>query len=74
MGLAINDTEWLARCADRLQHQWPHAARSSIEESVRSLMGESRWRRLAPEVAGVVWLRLGHPAAPHATPVRRRTN
>jgi hypothetical protein len=72
MGLAINDAEWLARCADRLQHQWPHAARSNIEESVRGLMGENRWRRLAPEVAGVVWLRLGHPTAPYGTRLNAR--
>lgn len=55
----INDTEWVSRCADRLQHQWPHATREAVEDSARGLLGDHRWRMLAPEVAGVVWLRLG---------------
>ncbi|HZE92126.1 MAG TPA: hypothetical protein VE029_10550 [Rhizobacter sp.] len=54
----INDIEWVSRCADRLQHHWPHASRQAMEDCARDLLGDRRWRRLAPEVAGVVWLRL----------------
>ncbi|UUX94448.1 hypothetical protein [Aquabacterium sp. J223] len=55
----MDEVEWIARCAGRLQAQWPRADRDALVDAAAELCAETRWRRLAPEVAAVAWLRLG---------------
>lgn len=55
----MSDAEWVSRCADRLQEQWPRAQRDALEETARELMQQGRWRECAGEEAAVRWLRLG---------------
>ena len=49
-------TNWIRRCADRLQEQWPRADREDLEDTAMELLGSEKWRRLNPEVAAVAWL------------------
>ena len=51
--------DWIRRCADRLQEQWPRADREILEDTAMDLLGAEKWRRLSPEVAAVAWLRQG---------------
>ncbi|EWS52541.1 MULTISPECIES: hypothetical protein [unclassified Methylibium] len=51
--------EWTRRCADRLRQQWPHAPEDELRDAAAELWSEPRWRDQTPEVATVMWLRLG---------------
>jgi hypothetical protein len=72
----MDDVEWIARCAGRLQAQWPRAERDALLDAAAELHAEGRWRRLAPEVAAVAWLRLGvlAPDLPLASRGERRSD
>jgi len=55
----MEELEWVNRCAGRLQQQWPHAPADEVREAAADLAQQEGWRRFAPEVAAVAWLRLG---------------
>jgi hypothetical protein len=59
MSLTLTDAEWIERCAARLHEQWRHASHDDLLEAARELCVQDKWRRFAPEVAAVAWLRLG---------------
>ena len=51
--------EWIDRCAQRLQAQWPAVAAAQLDELAIELWQEPRWRALPPEQAAEAWLKLG---------------
>lgn len=55
----MSDVEWVQRCADRLQQQWPRASREDLEDTARELHRQEHWREQPAEDAAVTWLRLG---------------
>lgn len=50
---------WISRCASRLQEQWPTAPEDQLRDTAAELLASEKWRRFAPEVAAVAWLRQG---------------
>lgn len=57
----MDQQEWIARCADRLHQQWPRAAQRQLEQQAQELNRHRQWGQYGPEVAAVMWLRLGRP-------------
>ena len=55
----MTDIEWVSRCADRLQQQWPRASRCDLEDTARELHAQEHWREQDAEVAATTWLQLG---------------
>jgi hypothetical protein len=53
--------EWIARCAGRLEAQWPRIPREQRLEVAQELHLKDEWRSLAPEDAATQWLRQGIP-------------
>lgn len=58
-GPSMNEPDWISRCADRLQLQWPRADRQELEKTARDLLEQEHWRNHAAEEAAVMWLSLG---------------
>ena len=57
----MDQQEWIARCAERLHQQWPRTVREKPEQTAEELNRHVTWRQYGPEVAAVMWLRLGAP-------------
>lgn len=60
----MNEPDWINRCADRLQEQWPRAKRQELEDTARELLEQAHWRNRSAEEAAVTWLRLGVHVSP----------
>lgn len=52
-------SEWIARCAQRLQAQWRTVDPEVLEQVAVDLLREPRLRAMAPEDAAVSWLQQG---------------
>lgn len=52
---------WVARCAARLQQQWPRVPPDQIDELAEELRAELQRRAEDPERAAAEWLRQGIP-------------
>jgi hypothetical protein len=57
----MDQQEWIARCAERLHQQWPLTDHQKPEQTAEALNRLDQWRCQGPEVAAVMWLRLGAP-------------
>jgi hypothetical protein len=57
----MNDDDWIARCAGRLEAEWPRIPREQRLEVARDLLKEDVWRSRSPEDAAEGWLRQGIP-------------
>jgi hypothetical protein len=55
----MNEFDWVSRCADRLQQQWPRASRDDLEDTARELYEQDHWRMQDAELAATTWLQLG---------------
>jgi hypothetical protein len=69
--MPTDPADWIRRCADRFQEQWPRADREILEDTAMDLLGIEKWRRLSPEVAAVAWLRQGCGRRCKSEPPRR---
>lgn len=53
--------QWIERCVLRLRERWPGADGDALQRTASALADEPQWRRYAPEVAVVAWLRIRLP-------------
>ena len=56
----LAEVQWLARCANRLRHEWPRADIASIDETALELWALEQLRQMPGEEAAALWLRPLH--------------
>lgn len=59
--MTMDPQQWVARCAARLQRQWPRVPPEQIDELAAELRVELERRAEDPERAATEWLRQGIP-------------
>lgn len=58
---AVNRQEWIARCAARLQEQWPRVSHDQLVELTQEMRLERERQEDSPEYAASAWLARGIP-------------
>jgi len=59
----VDANQWIAKCAARLQQQWPRVEPDDLHDLACDLFGTKKWRAMPPEEAALEWLRQGIPEA-----------
>lgn len=59
----MDSQQWIARCAARLQEQWPRLPADQLREVAAEIQRETQRAIDEPEHAAAVWLRQGIPDA-----------
>jgi hypothetical protein len=57
----MDATEWIDRCAARLDELWPRASGVNIGNLTFELWRERRWRLMEPEAAAALWTTFAKP-------------
>lgn len=58
---AMDATEWIDRCAAKLDELWPRNAGVDVSELTFELWRERRWRLMEPEAAATLWTTFAQP-------------
>lgn len=64
----MDATEWIDRCAAKLEELWPRSAGVNVNELTLELWRERRWRLMEPEAAAALWTTFAKPPEVQTVP------